>query len=278
MADKRKYNYKSIQDLCFADDFMFGEVMKDERICKGVIERLLHIKIDHIEYPELQKELSPLYTQKGVRLDVYVAGSDKVFDIEAQSYKLDDIGERMRYYQAMIDIDNLMRGMSYSELKESYILFLCTHDPLGYGLPVYTFERMCKENATVQLNDKTHHIIFNAEAANDENDQELKDFMTFLKSNEANSDFTKEIASMVQTKKFQQSFINEYLAWNLHDDDVKKRGVAEGIKIGMAQGKVSAYFDLIKSGLLSVKDAAQKLGMSEDAVKDGLTKQPQAVL
>ena len=32
-------------------------------------------------------------------------------------------------------------------------------------------------------------------------------------------------------KKFEQSFINEYMAWNLHDDDVKKRGVAEGIKI-----------------------------------------------
>ena len=274
MAEKRAYNFKSIQDLCFSDDFMFGEIMKDERICKGVIERLLKIKIDRIEYPELQKEISPLYTQKGVRLDVYVAGSDKVFDIEAQSYKLDDIGERMRYYQAMIDIDNLMRGMSYSELKESYILFLCTNDPLGYGLPVYTFERVCKENPDVSLHDKTHHIIFNAEAANEESDSELKDFMTFLKSNEANSEFTKEIASMVQTKKFEQSFINEYMAWNLHDDDVKKRGVAEGIKIGMAQGiqqgKAVAYFDLVKSGLLSVKDAAIKLGMSEDEVRSRL--------
>ncbi len=68
-------------------------------------------------------------------------------------------------------------------------------------------------------------------------------------------------------KKFEQSFINEYMAWNLHDDDVKKRGVAEGIKIGIQQGKAVAYFDLIKSGLLSVKDAAIKLGMSEDEVR-----------
>jgi predicted transposase/invertase (TIGR01784 family) len=244
---------------------MFGEIMKDERICKGVIERLLKIKIDHIEYPELQKEISPLYTQKGVRLDVYVAGSDKVFDIEAQSYKLDDIGERMRYYQAMIDIDNLMRGMSYSELKESYILFLCTNDPLGYGLPVYTFERVCKEDSSVALNDKTHHIIFNAEAANEESDSELKDFMTFLKSNEANSEFTKEIASMVQTKKFEQSFINEYMAWNLHDDDVKKRGVAEGIKIGMAQGIQQANCGTARNLLamnMPIESIAKATGLS----------------
>ena len=134
--------------------------MKDERICKGVIERLLHIKIDHIEYPELQKSISPFYTQRGVRLDVYVEDGKRVFDIEAQTYRLDDVGSRARYYQAMIDIDNLMRGMDFSELKESYILFLCTKDPLGKGLPVYTFERKCKENPDVQLNDRTHPYCF----------------------------------------------------------------------------------------------------------------------
>ena len=45
---------------------------------------------------------------------------------------------------------------------------------------------------------------------------------------------------MVQTKKFEQTFINEYLAWNLHDKDVelrgKKAGLAEGKKAGLAEG------------------------------------------
>ena len=40
---------------------------------------------------------------------------------------------------------------------------------------------------------------------------------------------------MVQTKKFEQTFINEYLAWNLHDKDVelrgKKAGLAEGVRM-----------------------------------------------
>ena len=39
------------------------------------------------------------------------------------------------------------------------------------------------------------------------------------------------IANMVQTKKFEQTFINEYLAWNLHDKDVELRGKNEGIKM-----------------------------------------------
>ena len=41
---------------------------------------------------------------------------------------------------------------------------------------------------------------------------------------------------MVKTKKFEQSFVNEYMAWNLHDRDVLRRGMAEGIAQGIAQG------------------------------------------
>lgn len=62
---------KPVEELVFSDDFMFGAVMMDAEICKGVLERLLRIKIDHVEYPELQKSITPFYTKKGVRLDVY---------------------------------------------------------------------------------------------------------------------------------------------------------------------------------------------------------------
>ena len=115
---------KPVDELVFSDDFMFGAVMMDSDICKGVLERLLQIKIDHIEYPELQKSISPFYTKKGVRLDVYVADSDKVFDVECQSYKIENIGKRTRYYQSMLDIDSLMKGADYSALKESYVIFI----------------------------------------------------------------------------------------------------------------------------------------------------------
>ena len=63
---------------------------------------------------------------------------------------------------------------------------------------------------------------------------------------------------MVQTKKFEQSFVNEYLAWNLHDQDVEKRG------------RIDMCLDLIKSGLLSIKDAAAKLHVTESALKERL--------
>ena len=192
MGTELKYNYKPVEDLVFTDDFMFGAVMREPAICKGVLERLLHVKIDHIDYPELQKYISPFYTRKGVRLDVFVADSDKVYDVECQSYKVEDIGKRTRYYQSMIDIDSLLKGAAYSELKESYVIFICTSDPFGSDLPVYTFERKCREDAGVELKDETHHLIFNAAAYKQEDDPELRDFLSFVRNNTAESELYRQ--------------------------------------------------------------------------------------
>lgn len=223
---KRDFRMKALQDLTFSDDLMFGAIMRDEKICKGVIERLLKIKIGRIEYPKLQKTIEPFYSRRGVRMDVYIEGSNKVFDVECQTYDEKSIGKRTRYYQSMIDADSLLKGQDYSGLKESFIIFICLDEPFSENLPVYTFNRVCKENAGVKLCDESHIAIFNANAWKKETDSELKDFLEFVRSNKAMSDFTKEIEKMVEEKKFENTFINEYMAWNLHDRDVEKRAAA----------------------------------------------------
>ena len=236
---------------------------KNPEICKGVLERLLKIKIDHIEYPELQKNISPFYEKKGVRLDVFVADSERVFDVECQTYKIAAIGKRTRYYQSMIDIDSLLKGTFYSDLKESYVIFICTDDPFKQNLPVYTFERVCREDETVSLNDKTHHLIFNAAAYDKENDAELKAFLAFVKNNTAETDFTREVANMVQTKKFEQTFINEYLAWNLHDKDVEMRGKQAGI----LEGRKETARNLLALNM-SAETIAKATGLSVEEVRE----------
>ena len=114
---------KPIEDLTFVDDYMFGYILQNESICKKLLERLLKIKIEKLEFPKLQKSISPFYETKGVRLDVYVKDSDKVFDIEIQNSINIDLPKRTRYYQSMVDIDSLLKGENYSNLKESFIIF-----------------------------------------------------------------------------------------------------------------------------------------------------------
>ena len=54
---------------------------------------------------------------------------------------------------------------------------------------------------------------------------------------------------MVETKKFEQSFVNEYMAWNLHDRDVLRRGMAEGIAQGTRNKAIETATVLKQSGV-----------------------------
>ena len=107
-----------LQDvILMSDDFMFGYVMRNPEICKELLERLLKIKIEKLEYPELQKSISPYYEAKGVRLDVYVKDSDKVFDIEIQNGKKSNLGKRTRYYQSMISVLQYLKNRNKGESR-----------------------------------------------------------------------------------------------------------------------------------------------------------------
>ena len=48
---------KKFQDLTFSDHYMFEKVLQNKDICKQLLERLLKIKIEKLEFPELEKEI-----------------------------------------------------------------------------------------------------------------------------------------------------------------------------------------------------------------------------
>ena len=61
---------KELRELTIVDDFMFGAVMSNPKLCKPLLEMILCEKINRIEYPELQKTIDMQYGSKEVRLDV----------------------------------------------------------------------------------------------------------------------------------------------------------------------------------------------------------------
>ena len=75
------------ENLGISNDFMFGKIMQDEELCQELLQRILpDLKIDHIEYPELQKSIKTVIDAKSIRLDVYVKdGKGTVYTIEMQA-------------------------------------------------------------------------------------------------------------------------------------------------------------------------------------------------
>lgn len=221
--------FKPIEELTFTDDFMFYKVMQDKEICKELLELLLKIKIEKIEYPELQKDIKPFYSTKGIRLDVYVKDSNRIFDIEIQTTVPSNLAKRTRYYQSMVDVDALLKGEDYTKLKESYIIFLCTKDPFGLKLPVYTFKTVCMESKDHVLKDGANRLFFNACSAKHEKDVEIRAFLGYLLKGKSCDMFTDKIDSMVAKLKDDEKFRSEYMAGAAWFVDAKKEGYDEGI-------------------------------------------------
>lgn len=89
-------------------------------LCKELLELILDIKIRKVEIAEQQKNVDITYDGKGVRFDVYVDDAENtVYDIEMQTTRQKDLPKRTRYYQGMIDLNLIQKGMRYSELKNS---------------------------------------------------------------------------------------------------------------------------------------------------------------
>ena len=227
---------KPIEELTFTDDFMFGRIMQNPEICKGLLERLLEIKIEKVEYPTLQKSISPHYKSKGVRLDVYVQDSNRVFDIEIQNHLDENLPKRTRYYQSMMDIDLLLKGNNYTQLKESFVIFVCKEDFFGENMPCYFFTNTCRDKPDLQLGDKSYKVIFNASAFENEKNLEKKSILEYIIDKKSTSEFTTKLDTLVEQTKLNEIFKGDYMAWGLAEFDAEQRGKKEGYSAGVSDG------------------------------------------
>ena len=96
--------------LEFQDRWMFNRVLCQEGVCRKVLRAVLGIEAGEISYLNAEQCFEPLDASRGVRLDVFAREEGRVYDIEMQVAKERDLGRRMRYYQAAMDVGELGPG------------------------------------------------------------------------------------------------------------------------------------------------------------------------
>ncbi|MCM1143952.1 MAG: Rpn family recombination-promoting nuclease/putative transposase [Lachnoclostridium sp.] len=231
MENKRK----KYEELTIVDDFMFGKVMRNPKHCKKLLEIILDMKIRELVFIDEQQSVAPDYRAKGVRIDVYADDdADTVYAVEMQARNTGALPARSRYYQAVIDINMIEKGMDYEELGKNYIIFICTFDLFGKGRYIYHFENLCLEDATIRLYDGTEKIFLNTKGKMDDADKELVSLLKYFDSLEPQDTFTeeldKEVLAARQHKKWRQEYMKlEVMMW-----DSRREGKAEGL----AEGKI----------------------------------------
>ena len=267
---------KEWKELTLTDDYLFSQIMKDEEFCKLFLEMLMGIKITKVIYLEAQKEVNLFPQTKGIRMDVYLEGDNEIYNIEMQTGHKHNLVKRMRYYHSAIDVDSLLRGNPYDQLKKSYVIFICNFDLCGDGFPVYESQTVWKQNGQ-EIGDEQIKVVYNTSAFEKAQDPRLRALLQYL-STATVTDEARPIADKVAAFKRLFPDGRPHMKYELDLYDKWREGRAEGIKEGIEQGLTQGRQEGIEigeergiakgreEGLLTVIYTAFEQGLSTEVI------------
>ena len=259
------------------NNFLFQATLRNEWLCKYFLNRILHIQVKNIRYTETEKTMKAQLSSKDTRLDVYVEDKNgNVADIEMQvtgskSVLYNDLDEetvirelplRVRYYQNIIGTNMLRKGMHYRELKKAYVIFICTFDPFGEGLPVYHFTYRCREKNGLQMGDLTENIFLNTKAAHKAEDEELSAFLHYVEKQKTTTDFTKRLDKEAMRIRNNDDWI---MTLDMEIQDMKRRVAIREREKGRKEKTLEIAKDMLADGM-EIGKIAKLTKLSEEEV------------
>ena len=243
------------------DDFMcqvFDENYAGVELVLSIILKQPAIKVKKItvqhEYRNLKK--------RSVRLDITAVDSaNRVMDIEVQRDNDGADIRRARYNSSMLDTRLLDKGQAYSELVDSYVIFITEHDVLGRDLPLYHITRKIEETDE-PFGDGTHIIYVNGE--HDKENTPLAKLMHDFKCLKSQDMNYPQLAEGVKYYKETEGG-REKMCKIVEElrDEARNEGRAEARKEHM----IKTAQAMIDDGKLSFEDIAKYSGLSLDEVK-----------
>ncbi|MBQ6133689.1 MAG: Rpn family recombination-promoting nuclease/putative transposase [Lachnospiraceae bacterium] len=222
------------QALTITNRYIFYRVMRDNQdICLRLLQLILpELDIERIEFLEEEKQIEETPESRGVRLDAYAGDGRHVYDIEMQQQNRDDLRRRSRYNQAMVDEELLDKRATFSELKDSYVIFLSPFDLFGQKRIRYTFRNWCDEDKSLELKDGAVKVFINALGVRESADPDLLAFLDLMMGKKSENRFAKKVQKAVDVVKLDREGRHRYMTvemWIREEAEIAKiEGREEG--------------------------------------------------
>ena len=262
MEKKKEYKIKPFEDLTLMDDYMFAAVMSNKEILKALLEYILDIQIQEIEFPEKQKTMKEGYGSHGIRLDLYVKDtSGQIFNCEVQTSNKRHLPKRMRFYHSVIDIDILVPGVEYGELKRSFVIFITNFDPFKWkGRYIYTFENRCIQEPELCFGDETVKVVVNTKGTIGEISNELKELLIYFDQQLVSGDYSRKLDQAVKRVKSSEERRHEYMIMEIREMEARAEG--------RILGTIETMLDDGKSVNEIIQRIMKKYNLDEKEAKD----------
>lgn len=163
---KHQEDLHRIRNFRLMDDDFMSKVFEDPSCAQLLLQIILERQDLRVQNVQSQYDLKNLQG-RSVRLDILaVDQANRAYNIEVQRSDSGAAVKRARYNSSLLDANLTMKGDSYEQLNETYVIFITEHDVLGDGLPIYHIDRIIRESGKV-FGDETHIIYVNAQIQNE---------------------------------------------------------------------------------------------------------------
>lgn len=159
---KHMEDLERIRGFRLMDDDFMSKVFEDKS-CAALLLRII-LNRDDLTVQEVhgQHDLKNLQG-RSVRLDILALDSaNRAYNVEIQRSDRGAGAKRARYNSSLLDANLTHSGDSYSDLNETYIVFITERDILKRGLPIYHIDRVVRETGDI-FEDEAHIIYVNSQ-------------------------------------------------------------------------------------------------------------------
>ena len=246
-----------------SNDKMFAAVLaSNPDLAQQMIETILDIRIDHVVCVNAQQILNYNANVKSVRFDVYIKDqAGVIYDVEMQASPKNRrwLPKRSRYYGSVIDAETVKSGTSYKDIKNTYIIFICTYDPFDEGLARYTGKTMCVEDRGVTMEDGITHIYLNARAVRKNVSEELAVLLDYIAGKEEKSS---ELTDALQREVNRYNKDEDWRHWSMTFEEELNEAREEARQEMMEN--IFFAFAMFRDG----KSDEEKMGVTYDQITE----------
>ena len=241
------------------DDFMTVVFDGDNEITEFLLRILLNRDDLRVKKVTTQKEKRNLFG-RSVKLDILAEDTQgKVYNVEVQREDEGASPKRVRYNQAMLDSHSLKKKKDFSQLPETYIIFITENDYYGLGQPFYkvrkTIELARTDSTYLPFDDGCNIIYVNGKyRGNDALGKLMHDFCT-PNADEMNYN---ELAEKVRYHKQETEGVRTMC--RIVEEYGKEReaeGLKRGLKRGVQENAIANAKNLLSLNKLSEHEIAR---------------------